>query len=64
MSSFQNEAARHLALLELAWIHARDGKLAINTDNGIILAANPAFCQMTGYAAEDILGTHVANLHP
>ena len=44
--------------------HANDGICVISADSGAILSANPAFCRMYGYSAEEIEGMPIFDLRP
>ena len=51
-------------LYELSWSYAQDGKLAVDSVNGIVVNANPAAEALTGYSREELIGMHIAMLHP
>lgn len=48
----------------LSWKYAQDGKIAIDLATGIILDVNPAVEALTGYAREELLGSHLTILTP
>ena len=52
------------SLYELNWAHAQDGKLAIDAETGMLIDANPAAEALTGYSRAELIGIHVAMLHP
>jgi len=58
-----NVSATH-RLYELCWKHAQDCTIAIETDRGIVVDANPAAEFLTGYPRSELIGTHVVLLHP
>jgi PAS domain S-box-containing protein len=52
------------SLYEMNWAHAQDGKLAIDAETGILIDVNPAAEALTGYSRAELIGIHVAMLHP
>ncbi|MBI3260632.1 MAG: PAS domain S-box protein [Ignavibacteriae bacterium] len=49
-------------LFRQVWENSRDGKRLVNKD-GIILLANPAYCQMVGKPAHDVIGQIYSNVY-
>ena len=52
------------SLYTLNWSYDQDGKLAIDVVTGIVADVNPAAEAMTGYSREELIGMHIAMLHP
>jgi PAS domain S-box-containing protein len=51
-------------LYELSWIYAHVGKVAVDTDTGLLLDANPTAEALLGYSREELIGMHATMLHP
>jgi PAS domain S-box-containing protein len=51
-------------LYALSWNNALDAKFAVDAETGTLVDANPAAERLTGYSREELLGIHVAMLHP
>ncbi len=52
------------SLYEWSWLSAPGGKFAFDADTGIILDINPRAEELTGYSRRELLGMHIALLHP
>ena len=52
------------SLYELSWTYARDGKVALDADTGLVVDANPAAEALMGYSRAELIGMHVTMLHP
>jgi PAS domain S-box-containing protein len=52
------------SLYTLSWSYAQDGKLAVDADTGIVSDANPKAEALTGYSRAELIGMHIAMLHP
>jgi len=57
-------AEDHDSLYALSWYYAQDGRIAVDTDNGIVLDANPAAEALLGYSRAELIGKHFTELHP
>jgi PAS domain S-box-containing protein len=57
-------ASESPSLYELNWAYAQDGKLAFDADTGILIDVNPAAEALTGYSRAELIGIHIAMLHP
>jgi PAS domain S-box-containing protein/putative nucleotidyltransferase with HDIG domain len=51
-------------LYEQCWVTAPGGTIAFESATGILIDANPAAEKLFGYAREELLGSHIAMLHP
>lgn len=58
------EAVEPQSLYALSWSHAQDGMLAVEAATGFVLDANPAAEALIGYSRQDLIGMHIAALHP
>jgi len=59
----QHEALARLRLSQFSVDHALDGVHWVGPD-GRIVYANQSYCEMTGYAPEDLVGCHVSRIAP
>lgn len=59
-----NHLIDHRNLYALSWHYAQDGMFAFDSENGILLDANPAAEALMGYSREELIGMHVTMLHP
>ncbi|MEY4754091.1 MAG: hypothetical protein RJA44_1766, partial [Pseudomonadota bacterium] len=50
-----------LGMGELLFLHLREG-LVVTDPTGRIISANPAFCSMSGYALDDLVGQNMSRL--
>jgi len=57
-------AKDHESLYALSWSYAQDGKLAVDAATGIVVDANPKAEALMGYSREELIGMHIAMLHP
>jgi PAS domain S-box-containing protein len=51
------------SLYALSWSYAQDGKLAVDTETGIVVDANPAAETLMGYGRDELIGMHITMLH-
>jgi PAS domain S-box-containing protein len=51
-------------LYEMSWTYARDGKFALDLGTELLVDANPALTELTGYSREELLGMTAYMLYP
>ena len=52
------------SLYGLSWTYAQDGKIAADSDSGLLLDVNPAIEALMGYSRAELIGKHITALHP
>ncbi len=57
-----NQTAENRQWSVMAFQHIVDGVLFLHAETGIILAANRAACQLTGYTTDELIGKHYSLL--
>jgi PAS domain S-box-containing protein len=62
--NFEPNAGDRHSLYALNWACDQDSKLAVDADTGIVVDANPAAEALMGYSREELIGMHIAMLHP